>query len=1018
MNEHKISPQAIPKKSWYFPYFSKFSPVFLLIILALFTGALGALAFRYQQLLHKNALVLPKKLLVENIYPNSKSPVSLPENIVITFSLPVDAHTMSHFVAISPDIEGSFSQRSDAVVVFTPTVPFARGGRYDVLIKKDLVSIGGQKLQQDYSSFFTTSLADNTIQFVIDNIAGRLLQFQANKSLQIKVNKADNLTSKVTYKLYNSSETELLAFLSYERDKKIQVDSTYTRTEDTYFNQSVPHSTFQFIKDIDEADSKLSLTINPGIYYLEALGLDQKPIGTTFLIANTTGITLRQDDNKLQLTAMDLPTNKELTESVTARLYNLASNPTVLAEIPFTGSIQTPWAIEKRIDLILAKRQNETLVIPLQIPLSQADLRAVNNLDKTYKVFVYTDRPIYKPGDTVFVRGLARIDSDALYGIPPAGAVLKIQKDYNDKNPISVATDEHGNFWTSFVLPAASGTPTPTSQYDYPSDQTMSLTVSGDAKQSDRWGNVVTYGSAWYSVASYTKPSFDITVSVDHEELNRPEIPTFTIKAKNFDGTAHSGVDLAYEFFEEDFFEVEKTVYNQNFNVSKLGGMCGGGISIWEDYFGGSKGKGSIKLDASGQARVPLDKKILDTMKTSKRITLVASTKDDQGNKIQGAKTATIHAANLALFFLPSSNRYTFGQEMVVPFYAEDLSGSKKANTSFSYKLWTSTYNNNVTNEDIKTSGTVSTDENGRGIIRYQLPTDTRKSVSFTLTLEGKDEQESSVFTDKYLTITDTSDQENSYWEKSSTTQTYLKISSSKNSFIVGDTMTLAVTSPIDLDALMTLERGRIYNPQIIHLSKGENTIQIPVNSDLSPSVTIVFSFFAGGSYRSEGLALNVPAMHKLLDISISSDKPVYAPLETAHLTIKTLDNATKSPLPAQLSLAVVDRAIFALRKSATPPIHSTLYAFRDRSTTSSSSQTLIGTFLWGGGGGGGGGGDSSSKLTDTLYWNPNLSTDGSGIAIVDVPLGNIITTWRAMAIGATDDSHAGQSSLDFLVTH
>lgn len=1010
MNQSDLEPQALPKQSLQFP---KLSPVILFILLALFTGALGALAYRYQELLHKNALVLPKKLTVESIYPNSKSPVSLPENIVLTFSLPVDAHVVSHFVALSPEIEGSFSQRSDTVVVFTPTVPFARGGRYDVLIKKDLVSISGQKLQQEYSSFFTTSLADNTVQFVLDNIAGRLLQFQAGKSIQIKINKAENLTSQVTYKLYNSSETELLAFLSYERDKKIQVDSTYTRTEDTYFNQSIPHSTFQFIKDIEESDSKLSLNINPGIYYLEAMGVDQKPIGATFLITNTTGLTLRQDDSKLQLAAMDLATNKELTESVSTRLYDLSGSPTILTEFPFTGSIQTPWPIEKRIDLILIKRQNETLVVPLRIPSSQADLRAVNNLDKSYKVFIYTDRPVYKPGDTVFVRGMARIDSDALYAIPPAGTTLKIQKDYNDKNPISVTTDEHGSFWTSFVIPPApSGTPIPISQYEYSTDQFLSLTVTGEGKQMDRWGNVTTYGSAWYSVAQYTKPSFDITVSVDREELNRPEIPTFTIKAMNFDGTPHKDVTLAYEFFEEDFYEVEKSVYNQNFNVTKLGGMCGGGISIWEDYYGSSKGKEPIKLDANGEARVPLDKKIMDAMKTSKRITLFASTKDDHGNQIKGAKTTTVHAANLAIFFLPSSNQYTYGQEMVVPFYAEDLSGSKKTNSMFSWNLTA----HEPTKEDVKATATVRTDDNGRGIISFTLPTDTLKSVSYTLSLEGKDEQNNSVSTDKYLTITDAGAKDTSYWEKRNTTQTYLKISSSKNSYIVGDTITLSIASPVELDALMTSERGRIYGPQVIHLSKGENTITLPVSADLSPSVTIVFSFFADGVYRTEGLALNVPAMHKLLDVSIESDKPSYAPLETARLTIKTLDNATKSPLPAQLSLAVVDRAIFAIRKSATPPIHSTLYAFRDRSTTSSSSQTAIGTFLWGGGGGGGGG-DSPSRLTDTLYWNPNLSTDESGVASVDVPLGTIITTWRAMTIGATDDSHVGQSSLDFLVT-
>ncbi len=154
--------------------------------------------------------------------------------------------------------------------------------------------------------------------------------------------------------------------------------------------------------------------------------------------------------------------------------------------------------------------------------------------------------------------------------------------------------------------------------------------------------------------------------------------------------------------------------------------------------------------------------------------------------------------------------------------------------------------------------------------------------------------------------------------------------------------------------------------------------------------------------------------MHKLLQVELIPDKTKYEPGETALIKVTTRNAAGKG-VPAELSMAVVDKAIFALQKSMTKPMHSSFYFFRPRRTNASSSLTWVGTYNWGGGGGGGGGG-GSNRLVDTLYWNPNISTDSNGETSISVPLSSSESTWRAQIYASTDSSEVGQGFVDFVV--
>jgi hypothetical protein len=216
--------------------------------------------------------------------------------------------------------------------------------------------------------------------------------------------------------------------------------------------------------------------------------------------------------------------------------------------------------------------------------------------------------------------------------------------------------------------------------------------------------------------------------------------------------------------------------------------------------------------------------------------------------------------------------------------------------------------------------------------------------------------------------------------------------------------------------ALVAFEKGRVYDAQWVKLKTGQNTFNFAVPATYVPSITPTFSFFYNGHYYIEGISLNVPALSKVMTVSVSTDKPKYNPGDTAQITIETRD-AANSPISANVGVGIVDKAIYALRKNATPPLHSSFYFFRRRTTNTSSSLTWIGAYDYGGKGGGGGGDlEALNKDIDTLYWDPNLKTDSSGKLTISVPVKDAQTTWKILSYGSNSDTKLGQGELDFLV--
>lgn len=973
---------------------------FALLCLLILTIPVGILFGNKTWPLRNDLVITPrvqenKTLIINNISPNGG--VVLPQRITFTFSDPVDEHTFTHFLTIAPSVPGKIVKgQLPNQLAFIPVTPFEKGKMFSIKVASGLTSSNGKTLLADEVVSFSTELKDNDVQFVKGETAGRVLSFPAGKQVGVKARLAKNLT-KTDVKLYASTQANLLNYLIYTRDPE-QKDE-FSSSGDTFIRNNIEHKESTLLKTFSVVNNQeLQIDIPAGVYYLEAQADNGAPLGSSFLVVNTVGVTFRQDDKKIVLSTFDVASGKRVEQPADIGLYNLEDAPNQLATLSYTTiqkSYTFPFA--SRLDAIIGTIRGESIFIPVRLPESMADIQTTQHLDQVQRIFLYTDRPLYKPKDRVFFRGIVKVDGDGLYKLPPGGLPIKITLGYGEKPDVAltVQTDESGFFSGNFELPETlAGT-----QYLYASGKNIAYT----------YGNQ--NGMAYFDVAKYIKPQFALKTVVNKAEFIRNEQAEFTISGSYFDGKPYANQEISYAVYEDTYYETEQAVYNKNFNVTSEGGMCGGGFLPFEDYYGSQiEGTKKIKLDKNGRATVTFS--LSNTLNGSKKITLVAMKKDQNGNDIISAANTIIHSATYNIFFMPSVQTYNIDDELVAPFYAESLTGEKLNQKELTYRLITTSYNAGKTIEETLHAHTVMTDSGGRGIIKLKL--DKKFAKAEYLVIEGRDDKGNIAEARKYITLVTKQTDQSQYTRDRSSTKTFLKITSTKNNFQTGDKIVLTVQSPKAIDALLSLERGRVYYPELVSLKKGDNTVEIDVGEDLSPSITVVFSFFVDGTYYTEGLSLNVPAMHKVLQVSVVADKQTYKPTETAQITIKTKD-ADANPIPATLSMAVIDKALLTLRKSATPPIHSSFYYFRPRTTNASSSLTWVGSYPTGGYGGGGGGEPLGGLSVDTLYWNPKITTGTSGETVVPVPLEGFETTWKALVIGSTDDAQFGQGETEFI---
>ncbi|WP_082344554.1 alpha-2-macroglobulin [Pseudomonas sp. P1.8] len=249
-----------------------------------------------------------------------------------------------------------------------------------------------------------------------------------------------------------------------------------------------------------------------------------------------------------------------------------------------------------------------------------------------------------------------------------------------------------------------------------------------------------------------------------------------------------------------------------------------------------------------------------------------------------------------------------------------------------------------------------------------------------------------------------------------------------KPEYKTGDEALALITFPEPIsDALLSLERDKVEATALLSkggdwlkmekLSDTQYRARIPVRDGFAPNLTFSVLYTKGGQYSFQNAGIKV--ITPQIDVAIATDKEAYQPGETVSVDLTTL--FAGKPIPAHLTVSVVDEMVYALQPEVAPTIDQFFYHPRRNNVRTSASLSFISYDVALPGSPGAPGKANRSERgvkvlerprredVDTAAWQPELLTDANGKTRFTFKMPDSLTRWRITARAIADDGQVGQ---------
>ena len=566
------------------------------------------------------------------------------------------------------------------------------------------------------------------------------------------------------------------------------------------------------------------------------------------------------------------------------------------------------------------------------------------------KVYATTDRPLYRPGDTVFVKvtgrefksareSVALKDADlGLDVLDPAGQLVHTQS-------FKFSGTTGGD--TRFALPdnAAAG------GYE------MRLTMAGDAY------------TAAFRVADYQKPHFEIGLVPDKADFTTGEAIAGKLQLSYPDGKPVAGARVSLTARAQKLTMIEGEL----------------------DYTGQAPLKltqDELQTDSSGVARFSLP-----AASEPSRYVLTALATDGAAYRVRTSKELLVERGSGSYRLSPDRQFSKPGEAVSFRVAASQrAAGTSAAGAAEVSKParwdW-------VRLEDrSKQAGAMASGD----LLQLSFPS----PGSYTLTLRD----------DKGRVVGATAHFVSGEGVKAPAGSIGMVFD--KPRYRPGETASVLVSFPETVEnALVTLERDQVEETALLgagaswlrseRIAPAQWKFTLPITEAMSPNMTLSVAYVKNGDYVFQNQGVLVEQAQVAL--AFKTDKPVYAPGETVTVDVTTALGG--KPVPAEVAVGVVDEMIYVLQPEIAPGIGEFFYhPRRDNVRTSASlafigydlATSKLGTL------------PSPRQINeravkvlerprrdniDTAAWQPRLTTDAQGRARFTFTMPDSLTRWR-----------------------
>jgi len=542
--------------------------------------------------------------------------------------------------------------------------------------------------------------------------------------------------------------------------------------------------------------------------------------------------------------------------------------------------------------------------------------------------------------------------------------------------------------------------------------------------------------SGSFEVQEYKKPEYKVTVSTPKKFIQVGDKTSFAIEAKYFFGEPVTNAEVKYYIYRSRYYAWWWSGDDEGDDLGDTGQNADDQDSGDYGYGNDMVKDGEGHLDSNGRMVVqfqvpePDEKDPADyTYRLEAQVTDAARRALEGATSLIGTRGSVVADA--------SPDRYVYyqGDNAKIRVRSSDYEGhpvSSKITLKFIHRTWEviekkdeeSKYNHYEYKLHEKEMGStdVTTNSQGQGEYSYQVPA----TGNFTIQAIVNEGARHYTSNGGWLWVADRGDR---WADFSYENSEQIKLIPDKKSYQPGDTAHVLAMLPVDkTHLLVTTELGGVMTARVMDAGGRAAMIDIPIEARYSPNAYMAVCLIKDGDLYSQDHILSVPARNKFLKLDIVTDKNEYKPRETASYTILA-HNQDGSPAPgAEVSLGLVDEAIYSIKPDQSGDIRRSFYGRRyNRVQTQFSVSYSFSGYS----------GDKPVNISqvrkpyeladfkndgqyaketvrkdfkDTAFWQPDAVTGADGKATVSVVLPDNLTTWRATAKAVTADTKVGSS--------
>ncbi|RCK72373.1 MAG: hypothetical protein ANABAC_2040 [Anaerolineae bacterium] len=923
------------------------------------------------------------------------------ESVWFYFSSPLEGKGLEKFFRISPSVSNLSVWWDDQSWAAILSGNFDPSQTYTIEVSPNLQDVYGEKLGRSIQlSFRTAELPPNLSLTVPSNV---LFLSSAETSIPAQaVNLPRLQLAGGSLSLSEFIRMQAADNYPFFRDFRAANHQSWQQTFELATNQN---------QRIELNLSPDGQPLSPGLYYLDIeLPLEQPQLSRTLIVVSDIHLTFKLSPEEVFVWAVE---SESLAPLINAPIVIYDENGEVLAQ----GQTDHQGLFRKKIQTVTDPWRNFYAVV-YQPDHPQFGLAmpgwsvGVDSWEfgipfqfspPSLKLYLYTDRPIYRPGQTVYLRAIARQAFNARYTLPDVVTLpLRIQNPNGQEIArLSLSLSEFGSASGEFLLP----------------EDALPGTYSIDSPLAE-------YQSVYFEVAAYRKPQIDLSFSVESEHLIAGESLRARLSARYFYDAAAAYIPIHWALYWQ---AEQETLSGYSTGEAEKDWLQSSSQTLRFTQMGlltNLVAEGDAQTDSNGflDLAIPTEKTT-----QARRYILEVTAMDESGLPVSSRTSVFVHPAPFMIGIKPDSwfgrvNTPIEAEVLVADWQGQPL-GGKSLRAEFATLRWlrdetqSDLFGNPLYLPQTETIGSADLVSGANGLARLAFTPE--KAGTYLLSVAGDGARASVML-----------------WVGGSGEAIFaplpnqrLQLVSDRETYQVGDTAKIFIPNPFpnSATALIAFERSTVMNSEIRQIPPGGVEIEHPLSDNDAPniyvSVTLLGHTESGQvDFRQGYTRLRILPEAQTLRVNATLQPPRAGPGDQVTLEIQVRDVSGQA-VQGEFSIAVVDKAIYSLAESNASPILTAFYGDQPLGVRSGFDLAVAARRMVALAGGlGGGGGEVSpsvvrQRFPDTAYWNGSIFTNSEGKATVTLRLPDNLTTWKILVRGIDQDTRVGETEVELVAT-